>query len=148
MSVAALLRATTVGLFAEHFLQRSAGSHIILDPRLTWNTLDVVTRCGGIPVISKTGHAFIKARMREEDAVYGGEMSGHHYFRDFGYCDSGMIPLVLLLQIIGSDSRPLSAYIEHAGTLSGFRRNQSDGGRSAIGHAIHRLSLSASRWPA
>ncbi|WIF77152.1 phosphomannomutase CpsG [Citrobacter braakii] len=103
-----------VGLFAEHFLQRSAGSHIILDPRLTWNTLDVVTRCGGIPVISKTGHAFIKARMREEDAVYGGEMSGHHYFRDFGYCDSGMIPLVLLLQIIGSDSRPLSAYIEHA----------------------------------
>ena len=103
-----------VGLFAEHFLRRSAGSRIILDPRLTWNTLDVVARGGGIPVISKTGHAFIKARMRKEDAIYGGEMSGHHYFRDFGYCDSGMIPLVLMLQIISNGSLPLSQRIAHA----------------------------------
>lgn len=103
-----------VGLFAQHFLQRIPGSRIILDPRLTWNTLDVVTRSGGTPVISKTGHAFIKARMREEDAVYGGEMSGHHYFRDFGYCDSGMIPLVLMLQIIGNGGQPLSQLIADA----------------------------------
>ena len=103
-----------VGLFAQHFLQRVPGSRIILDPRLTWNTLDVVTRSGGTPVISKTGHAFIKARMREEDAVYGGEMSGHHYFRDFGYCDSGMIPLVLMLQIIGNGGQPLSQLIADA----------------------------------
>lgn len=103
-----------VGLFAQHFLQRVPGSRIILDPRLTWNTLDVVTRSGGTPVISKTGHAFIKARMREEDAVYGGEMSGHHYFRDFGYCDSGMIPLVLMLQIIGNGGLPLSQLIADA----------------------------------
>lgn len=103
-----------VGLFAQHFLERVPGSRIILDPRLTWNTLDVVTRSGGTPVISKTGHAFIKARMREEDAVYGGEMSGHHYFREFGYCDSGMIPLVLMLQIIGNGSQPLSQRIADA----------------------------------
>lgn len=103
-----------VGLFAQHFLQRVPGSRIILDPRLTWNTLDVVTRSGGTPVISKTGHAFIKARMREEDAVYGGEMSGHHYFREFGYCDSGMIPLVLMLQIIGNGGQPLSKLIADA----------------------------------
>ncbi|POT56921.1 phosphomannomutase CpsG [Citrobacter amalonaticus] len=103
-----------VALFARHFLQQMPGSTVILDPRLTWNTLETVSNGGGKAIISKTGHAFIKARMREEDAVYGGEMSGHHYFRDFGYCDSGMIPLVLMLQIIGSDSRPLSAYIEHA----------------------------------
>lgn len=87
---------------------------MILDPRLTWNTLEMVTRCGGHPIISKTGHAFIKARMREEDAIYGGEMSGHHYFREFGYCDSGMIPLVLMLQIIGNSSQPLSRWIADA----------------------------------
>ena len=103
-----------VGLFAEHFLRTYPDSRIILDPRLTWNTLDIVTRCGGTPVVSKTGHAFIKARMREEDAVYGGEMSGHHYFRDFGYCDSGMIPLMLMLQILGGDPQPLSSRITAA----------------------------------
>ena len=103
-----------VGLFAHHFLQRFPTSPVILDPRLTWNTLEIVTRGGGHPIISKTGHAFIKARMREEDAIYGGEMSGHHYFREFGYCDSGMIPLVLMLQIIGNSSQPLSRWIADA----------------------------------
>lgn len=103
-----------VGLFAHHFLQRFPASPVILDPRLTWNTLEVVTRCGGHPIISKTGHAFIKARMREENAVYGGEMSGHHYFREFGYCDSGMIPLVLMLQILGNSRQPLSHWIADA----------------------------------
>ncbi|MDR1935677.1 MAG: phosphomannomutase CpsG, partial [Candidatus Accumulibacter sp.] len=81
-----------VGLLAEAFLQKQPGARIIHDPRLTWNTLEVVGRGGGVPVQSKTGHAFIKERMRQEDALYGGEMSAHHYFRDFAYCDSGMIP--------------------------------------------------------
>ncbi|MEX3018137.1 phosphomannomutase CpsG [Kluyvera sp. STS39-E] len=103
-----------VGLFARHFLHQSPNSYVILDPRLTWNTLDIINLSGGKPIISKTGHAFIKARMREEDAIYGGEMSGHHYFREFGYCDSGMIPLVLMLQIIGAGSQPLSAFIADA----------------------------------
>ena len=103
-----------VGLFARHFLQQSPGSCVILDPRLVWNTLEIIARHGGEPVISKTGHAFIKARMRQEDAIYGGEMSGHHYFRDFGYCDSGMIPLILMLQIIGCSHQPLSGFIADA----------------------------------
>lgn len=103
-----------VGLFARHFLQHSPASSVILDPRLIWNTLDIISLSGGNPIISKTGHAFIKARMREEDAIYGGEMSGHHYFREFGYCDSGMIPLVLMLQIIGGNHQPLSDFIADA----------------------------------
>ncbi|EAM2673380.1 phosphomannomutase CpsG, partial [Salmonella enterica] len=73
---------------------------IIHDPRLTWNTVDIVTRCGGTSVMSKTGHAFIKERMRREDAIYGGEMSAHHYFRDFAYCDSGMIPWLLVTELL------------------------------------------------
>lgn len=103
-----------VGLFAEWFLAQSPGSAILLDPRLIWNTLDTVKQHGGRAVISRTGHAFIKARMREENAIYGGEMSGHHYFRDFGYCDSGMIPLLLMLQILGRSTAPLSHYVQAA----------------------------------
>jgi len=86
-----------VSLLAAAYLHRRPGAKIIHDPRLTWNTIDVVRNAGGIPVMSKTGHAFIKQRMRQEDAVYGGEMSGHHYFRDFSYCDSGMIPWLLVV---------------------------------------------------
>ena len=81
-----------VGLLAEAFLKKHPGEKIIHDPRLTWNTIDMVNRAGGVPIQSKTGHAFIKERMRAENAIYGGEMSAHHYFRDFAYCDSGMIP--------------------------------------------------------
>lgn len=103
-----------VGMFAGNFLQQAPGSTILLDPRLTWNTLETVARHGGRAVISKTGHAFIKARMREENAIYGGEMSGHHYFRDFGYCDSGMIPLMLMLNILGQGRQPLSHYVQEA----------------------------------
>lgn len=103
-----------VGLFASHFLRQAPGSTILLDPRLTWNTLDTIAQHGGQAVISKTGHAFIKARMREENAIYGGEMSGHHYFRDFGYCDSGMIPLMLMLTILGQSNQPLSRYVQEA----------------------------------
>lgn len=89
-----------VGLLAEAFLQKEPGAKIIHDPRLTWNTIDIVTKAGGIPVMSKTGHAFIKERMRKEDAIYGGEMSAHHYFRDFAYCDSGMIPWLLIAEML------------------------------------------------
>lgn len=89
-----------VGLLAEAFLQKQPGAKIIHDPRLSWNTIDVVKAAGGEPVMSKTGHAFIKERMRKEDAVYGGEMSAHHYFRDFAYCDSGMIPWLLVAELL------------------------------------------------
>ncbi|MES4612566.1 phosphomannomutase CpsG [Ewingella sp. CoE-038-23] len=89
-----------VGLLAEAFLEKQPGSKIIHDPRLSWNTVDIVKRAGGTPVMSKTGHAFIKERMREEDAIYGGEMSAHHYFRDFAYCDSGMIPWILVTELL------------------------------------------------
>ncbi|MEL0553761.1 phosphomannomutase CpsG [Raoultella lignicola] len=89
-----------VGLLAEAFLEKNPGAKIIHDPRLTWNTIDLVKGSGGIPVMSKTGHAFIKERMRAEDAVYGGEMSAHHYFKDFNYCDSGMIPWLLVAELL------------------------------------------------
>ncbi|EAZ5609504.1 phosphomannomutase CpsG, partial [Salmonella enterica subsp. enterica serovar Worthington] len=89
-----------VGLLAEAFLEKHPGAKIIHDPRLTWNTEAVVTAAGGTPVMSKTGHAFIKERMRTEDAIYGGEMSAHHYFRDFAYCDSGMIPWLLVAELV------------------------------------------------
>lgn len=100
-----------VGLLAEAFLKKEAGAKIIHDPRLTWNTIDVVTKVGGIPVMSKTGHAFIKERMREEDAVYGGEMSAHHYFRDFAYCDSGMIPWLLVAELLAVKGETLSGLV-------------------------------------
>ncbi|HBC7566077.1 TPA: colanic acid biosynthesis phosphomannomutase CpsG [Escherichia coli] len=89
-----------VGLLAEAFLEKNPGAKIIHDPRLSWNTVDVVTAAGGTPVMSKTGHAFIKERMRKEDAIYGGKMSAHHYFRDFAYCDSGMIPWLLVAELV------------------------------------------------
>lgn len=98
-----------VGFLAQAFLQRRPGAKIIYDPRLTWNTIELVEKAGGLPVLSKSGHAFIKERMRKEDAVYGGEMSAHHYFKDFSYCDSGMIPWLLVLEILCQEGKPLSA---------------------------------------
>lgn len=100
-----------VGLLAASFLQRHPGGRIVHDPRLTWNTLDIVQRLGGEAVQSKSGHAFIKATMREVDGVYGGEMSAHHYFRDFAYCDSGMIPWLLVLQLMSTTGKPLSELV-------------------------------------
>jgi phosphomannomutase/phosphomannomutase/phosphoglucomutase len=100
-----------VGLLAQAFLEKHPGAKIVHDPRLTWNTVDIVRRHGGVPVMSKTGHAFIKERMRAEDAVYGGEMSAHHYFRDFAYCDSGMIPWLLVAALVSRAGRPLSALV-------------------------------------
>ncbi len=100
-----------VGLLAESFLKQKPGARIIHDPRLTWNTVDIVRQGGGTPVMSKTGHAFIKARMRQEDAVYGGEMSAHHYFKDFAYCDSGMIPWLLVYGLISSTGKSLGQLV-------------------------------------
>lgn len=100
-----------VGLLAEALLRKSPGQKIVHDPRLTWNTIDVVGKAGGVAVQSKTGHAFIKERMRREDAVYGGEMSAHHYFRDFAYCDSGMLPWLIIAKLIGDVGKPLSALV-------------------------------------
>ncbi|WP_419535065.1 phosphomannomutase CpsG [Endozoicomonas sp.] len=100
-----------VGLLGEAFLAHNPGAKIIHDPRLTWNTIDQVKAAGGEPVLCKTGHAFIKQRMRQEDAVYGGEMSAHHYFRDFAYCDSGMIPWLLVAELMSRKEQPLSALV-------------------------------------
>ena len=100
-----------VGLLAEAFLQKQAGARIIHDPRLTWNTIELVREAGGDPVLCKTGHAFIKERMRKEDAVYGGEMSAHHYFRDFAYCDSGMLPWLLVAELMCTRQQRLSAMV-------------------------------------
>jgi len=97
-----------VGLLAEAMLQRHPGSAVVYDPRLTWNTIELVTQAGGRPVQCKSGHAFIKDAMREEDAVYGGEMSAHHYFRNFSYCDSGMVPWLLVLELLSITGRSLS----------------------------------------
>lgn len=101
-----------VGLIAQALLAREAGGRIVHDPRLTWNTLAVVEEAGGVPVQTKAGHAFIKARMREEDAIYGGEMSAHHYFRDFAYCDNGNIPWLLVAQLMSIAAKPLSAMLQ------------------------------------
>jgi phosphomannomutase/phosphoglucomutase len=101
-----------VGLLAEMLLKQHPGSKIIHDPRLTWNTIDQVEQAGGTPVLCKTGHAFIKERMRKEDAVYGGEMSAHHYFRDFAYCDSGMIPWLLVTALMSVSGKTLSQLVD------------------------------------
>ncbi len=98
-----------VGLLAEAFLTKERGGRVVHDPRLIWNTIDIAERCGGEAIQSKTGHAFIKERMRKEDAIYGGEMSAHHYFRDFFYCDSGMIPWLLVTELMCRKNATLSS---------------------------------------
>ncbi|MFT6289019.1 MAG: phosphomannomutase [Alcanivorax sp.] len=100
-----------VGLLAEAFLQDNPGASVVHDPRLTWNTIAITEASGGRAVQSKTGHAFIKERMRKENAVYGGEMSAHHYFRDFAYCDSGMIPWLLVAGLISSRGASLAEMV-------------------------------------
>jgi phosphomannomutase/phosphomannomutase/phosphoglucomutase len=97
-----------VGFLAQAFLRHNPGAKIVHDPRLIWNTVEMVREAGGVAVMSKAGHAFIKERMRAEDAIYGGEMSAHHYFRDFAYCDSGMIPWLLLIETLSEAGRPFS----------------------------------------
>lgn len=100
-----------VGLLAEAFIKKQPKAKIIHDPRLTWNTIDIVEANGGSVVQCKTGHAFIKERMRAEDAAYGGEMSAHHYFRDFAYCDSGMIPWLLVAELMCLKHQKLSLLV-------------------------------------
>jgi len=100
-----------VGFLAQEFLKTNPGSRIVHDPRLIWNTVEIIEQNGGTAVMSKAGHAFIKERMRVEDAVYGGEMSAHHYFRDFAYCDSGMIPWLVLAQAVSAAGKPLSELV-------------------------------------
>ncbi|MCI5148962.1 MAG: phosphomannomutase [Candidatus Electrothrix sp. MAN1_4] len=101
-----------VGLLAAAMLKRHPGATILHDPRLIWNTQEIVQAAGGKPVMTKTGHAFIKEAMRKEQAIYGGEMSAHHYFQDFGFCDSGMLPWLLVVQLICEQRTPLSALID------------------------------------
>ncbi len=101
-----------VGLLAQAFLLKQSGEKIVHDPRLIWNTFDVVEKYQGIPVQSKSGHSFIKDKMREHNAVYGGEMSAHHYFRDFSYCDSGMIPWLLVISVLSETGQSLSSLVE------------------------------------
>ncbi len=101
-----------VGLLAQTLLAKHPGGKIIHDPRLTWNTIEQVTQAGGIPIQSKTGHAFIKQIMREQDAIYGGEMSAHHYFRDFAYCDSGMIPWLLIAELMSKTGKTLAELVD------------------------------------
>jgi len=96
-----------VGLLSSVFLKKNGGGKVIHDPRLTWNTIELAGQCGGEAVQSKTGHSFIKQVMRDENALYGGEMSAHHYFRDFAYCDSGMIPWLLVAELVGASGRSL-----------------------------------------
>jgi phosphomannomutase len=101
-----------VGLLAEAFLVQKPGAKIVYDPRLTWNTVEIVEASGGVPIQSVSGHAFIKERMRKEDAVYGGEMSAHHYFKDFAYADSGMIPWLLVIDLLSRKQTSLKALVE------------------------------------
>ena len=100
-----------VGLLAQALLANNPGQKIIHDPRLIWNTIDIVNQADGVPIQSKTGHAFIKERMRAENALYGGEMSAHHYFRDFAYCDSGMIPWLKIVELMSKRDLPLSQLV-------------------------------------
>ncbi|MBQ9365249.1 MAG: phosphomannomutase [Schwartzia sp.] len=97
-----------VGFLAQSFLKKAPGSTVIYDPRMTWNTLEIVKALGGKAVMCKSGHAFIKDKMRSENAIYGGEMSAHHYFRNFSYCDSGMLVWLTTMELLSEAKRPLS----------------------------------------
>ena len=102
-----------VGLLAQAFLLKQSGEKIVHDPRLVWNTFDIVNEFNGIAVQSKSGHSFIKEMMRKHNAIYGGEMSAHHYFRDFSYCDSGMIPWLLAISVMSETQQSLSSLVEN-----------------------------------
>ncbi len=100
-----------MGLLAQAFLLKEPHSRIIHDPRVIWNTQESVANAGGTAILARTGHAFIKQAMRETGAIYGGEMSAHHYFRDFMYCDSGMIPWLLIVELLSRKDRPLAELV-------------------------------------
>ena len=128
-----------VGLLASIFLEKDAGAKIVHDPRVIWNTQDIVGQKGGIAIQSKTGHAFIKQVMRSQKAVYGGEMSAHHYFRDFAYCDSGMIPWVLIAELVSRSGRSLGDWVRDrfsAFPSSGEMNFKVDGAGKAIENVL------------
>lgn len=97
-----------VGFLAEAFLEKNRGEKIIYDPRAIWNTIEITERHGGTPIMCRSGHVYIKDKMRAENAIYGGEMSAHHYFRDFYFCDSGMITWLLLVELLGKSDKKFS----------------------------------------
>ena len=101
-----------VGLLAKSILKKNPGEKIVHDPRFVWNTVEVVEKFGGKAVVSKSGHAFIKQKMREVNSIYGGEMSAHHYFRDNAYSDSGMIPFLLILQLMSEEKKTLAQLVD------------------------------------
>lgn len=101
-----------VGFLAEAFLEKNKGEKIIYEPRAIWNTIEITENGGGTPIMCRSGHSYIKDMMRAENAIYGGEMSAHHYFRDFYYCDSGMIPWLLILELLGNSGKKLSELLE------------------------------------
>ncbi|MGF7453729.1 phosphomannomutase CpsG [Pasteurella bettyae] len=103
-----------VGLLSQAFLQKNKGAKIIYDPRLIWNTIQLVEENGGEAIMSKSGHSFIKEKMRAVDAIYGGEMSAHHYFRDFNYCDSGMIPWLLIIELVSTTGQSLGQLVNNS----------------------------------
>lgn len=127
-----------VGMLAEAFLLKNPGAKIVHDPRLTWNTVDIVEQAGGVAIESKTGHAFIKERMRAEDAVYGGEMSAHHYFKDFAYCDNGNIPWLLVAELLCRRGVTLSSLMadRQAKFPCSGERNNTVGNPAAIAEKI------------
>ena len=151
-----------VGLLAQSFLSSHPGAKVIHDPRLTWNTIEIANENGGDPICCKTGHAFIKERMRKEDAIYGGEISAHHYFRDFFYCDSGMVPWLLVVELMTKQNKRLSELVnmrmeafpasgeinstvdDHAALLEIIEEKYSEGAES-IDH-IDGLSIAYSDW--
>jgi phosphomannomutase len=101
-----------VGLLAQAQLEANPGAGIVYDPRLTWNTIEIAKEFNGRAIQSKSGHSFMKDVMRQEDAVYGGEMSAHHYFRNFFYCDSGMIPWLLVAELVSTSGKSLSQLVD------------------------------------
>ncbi len=100
-----------VGLLAEAFLKKNPGAKIICDPRAIWNTIDIAKKFGGEALVCRSGHVYIKELMRAQNAIYGGEMASHHYFRDFYFCDSGMIPWLLILELLSKSDKPLSQLV-------------------------------------
>ncbi len=151
-----------VGLLASTFLEQHRGAPIVHDPRVVWNTQQLVRAAGGRPVQCKSGHAFMKACMRKADAVYGGEMSGHHYFRNFAYCDSGMIPWVVMAQLLSRTGKSLSSLVNEriqafpssgeinrkigdvAGAVEAVRQRYQPG--SVKVENVDGLSIEHSRW--
>ena len=137
-----------VGLLGEHFLRNEKGASIVHDPRLTWNTIAVADEFGGKAIQSKTGHAFIKDVMRDHDAVYGGEMSAHHYFRDFAYCDSGMIPWLLVLELMCREGQSLADLVSRRQALfpaSGEINRRLDDPTAAIANVLAKYEGDAKR---